>query len=143
MSILKYFKPSLPTPSQTGIGDGPTAAANREVEQITSVDRSERKRKRYAIYSDEDHANIGRYAAENGNIAALKRYKCEHQDLVESTVRCFKNKYLAAVKEKHAAQDYTDVAAIPSKRQGRPLSLGEIDSEVQQYLERSVQLEHQ
>ena len=32
---------------------------------------------------------IGKYAAENGNVAALKRYKSEHADLVESTVRSF------------------------------------------------------
>ena len=81
----EYFKPSLATASQTGIGDRLTAAANTEVERITSVDCSKRKRKRYAAYSDK----IGKYAAENGNVAALKRYKSEHADLVESTVRSF------------------------------------------------------
>ena len=59
------------------------------MEQITSVDRSERKRKRYATYSDKDCAKIGKYAAENGNVAILKRYISEHADLVESTVRSF------------------------------------------------------
>ena len=129
-----YFKPSLPTASQAGIGDRLTAAANTEVERITSVDRSEWKRKRYATYSDKHRAKIGKYAAENGNVAALKRYKSEHADLVESTVCYLKGKYLAAVREKQAARDYTEVSAIPSKQRGRPLTLGEIDSEVQQYL---------
>ena len=54
-----------------------------------------------ATYSEKDYATIGKYAAENGNVAALKRYKSEHADLVESTVRSFKSKYmyLAAVEE--------------------------------------------
>lgn len=70
MSLLKYFKPS---PSQTEIGKRLTAAANKEVERVTSAASSaERKRKRYATYTDEDRAKIGRYAAENGNVAALK-----------------------------------------------------------------------
>ena len=62
----------------------------------------------------QDRGRIGRYAAENGNIAALKRFKSEHKDLVESTVRTFKKKYLAAVAEKRAAQDYMEVSAISS-----------------------------
>ena len=74
-----------PRASQTGIGDRLTAAANTEVERITSVDRSKRKRKRYAAYIDK----LCKYTAENGNVAALKRYKSEHADLVESTVRSF------------------------------------------------------
>ena len=108
---MKYIL--QPTPSQTGIGKRLTAAANREVERITSVNHSERKSKRYAAYSDKDHAKIGRYAAENGNVAALKRYKSEHEDLVKSTVRSFKSKYLAAVKEKRAAYSYKTAKIKP------------------------------
>ena len=136
MSLFKYFKraESLPTASQTGIGEQLTAAANKEVERAISTTTSSGKRKRYATYTDQDRAKIGRYAAENGNVATLKRFKSEHEDLVESTVRSFKKKYLEAVKEKKcAAQDYTDVAAIPSLKR-RPLTLGDIDSEVQLYI---------
>ena len=63
---------------------------------------------------DEDRGRIGGYVAENGNIAAFKRFKSEHKDLVESTVRSFKKMYLAAVANKHAAQDYTEVSALSS-----------------------------
>ena len=42
--------------------------------------------------------------------------------------------YLVAVAEKRAAQDYTEVSAILSLKRGRPLTLGEVNSEVQQYL---------
>ena len=134
MSLLKYFKPVLPSSAQTGIGESATLAANKEVEKITEPPSTSRKRKQYATYTEEDRGKIGRYAAENGNVATLKRFKSEYKDLVESTVRSFKKKYLAAVAEKRAAQDYTEVSAIPSLKRGRPLTLGEIDGEVQQYL---------
>ena len=135
MSLFKYFKPAPPSPAQTGVGESATAAANKEVEKITGPPPpTSRKRKQYATYTDEDRGRIGRYAVENGNIAALKCFKSEHKDLVESTVRSFKKKYLAAVAEKRAAQDYMEVLAIPSLKRGRPLTLGEIDSEVQHYL---------
>ena len=55
------IKPSLPMLSQTGIGDRLTAAVNKEVKHIPSIDRSERKRRQYATYSDEDRTKIGRY----------------------------------------------------------------------------------
>ena len=135
MSLFKYFKPAPPSPAQTGVGESATAAANKEVEKITGPPPpTSRKRKQYATYTDEDRGRIGRYAVENGNIATLKHFKSEHKDLVESTVRSFKKKYLAAVAEKRAAQDYMEVLAIPSLKRGRPLTLGEIDSEVQHYL---------
>ena len=127
MSLFKYFKPALPSPAQSGIGESLTVAANKEVEKITGPPAS-RKRKQYATYTDEDRGKIGRYTAKNGNVAALKCFKSEHNDLVESTVRSFKKKYLAAVTEKRTAQDYTEVLAIPSLKRGRPLTLGEIDS---------------
>ena len=49
-------------------------------------------------------------------------------DLGESTVRSFKTKYLAAI-----ARGET-VSKIPSKKTGRPLTLGEIDGDVQNYV---------
>ena len=49
MSLFKYFKraESLPTPSQTGIGEQLTAAANKEVERAISTTTSSGKRKVY------------------------------------------------------------------------------------------------
>ena len=35
MSFYKYFKPALPSSSQTGIGESATTAANKEVEKVT------------------------------------------------------------------------------------------------------------
>ena len=33
MSLLKYFKPVLPSSAQTGIGESATVVANKEVEK--------------------------------------------------------------------------------------------------------------
>ena len=56
----------------SGIGDRSTAAANKEVERITSAASSSgQKRKRHATYTDKNRAKISRYAAEIGNVAAL------------------------------------------------------------------------
>lgn len=53
MSFLKYLKPVLPSPAQTGIGESATAAANKEVEKSTERSTS-RKRKQYVTYMEED-----------------------------------------------------------------------------------------
>ena len=115
MSVFKYFKPALPSPAQTGVGDSITTTANKEVEKITGPP-TRRKTKQYATYTDEDRGRIGRCAAENGTIVVFEHFKSEHKDLEKSTVHCkiFEEKYLAAVTEKHMAQNCTEVLAIPS-----------------------------
>ena len=52
----------------------------------SSAPSSERKRKCYISFNDEERAQIGQFAAENGN-AALKKFKSSFPDLGESTVR--------------------------------------------------------
>ena len=69
MSLFIYFKPALPSPAQSGIGDSLTTAANKEVEKITGPSASI-KRKQYVRYLNEDPDKIGWYAAENDKIAA-------------------------------------------------------------------------
>ena len=42
-----------------------------------------KKRKAYTAFSDETRADNGRYAAENGNAAALKKFRSDIPDLTE------------------------------------------------------------
>ena len=135
MSLLRYFqsKTPLPTVHQTAIGDRATSEANRQVERVVG-ERQSRKRKRYTTYRDEDRAQIGRYAAENGNTKAVKRFKADLPDLSESTERSFKPKYMTKVQERRKENDFTTVTTIESKKRGRPLTLGELDSDVQSYI---------
>ena len=135
MSLLRYFQPTpLPTPQQTGIGEQATAEANAAVARVIADSDSTRKRKRCTAFSDRDRAAIGRHAAENSNASALKKFRSSFPDLGESTVRLFKRKYLEAVKQRAAQGDNLCVTSIPSKGMGRPLTLGDLDAKVQQYI---------
>lgn len=140
MSILQFFqhKLPLPTPQQTGIGEQATKKANVAVQKEISADSAghgnSRKRKKYTSFTDNDMAMIGKHTAENSNISAQKKFKTSFPDLSESTVRLFKKKYLEAVKQRAAQGDSSPVISIPSKRMGRPLTLGDLDPKVQQYI---------
>ena len=77
---------------------------------------------------------IGKYAAENGNASALKKFKASKPGLIESTVRSFKQNYVSLLQEKRATNDTTPITTIASKKRGRPLTLGELDHDVQKYV---------
>ena len=132
MSILQYFHRKTP-PQQTGIG---TKEANASVEKELCANSAgtTRKRKRYTSFTDKDRAMIGKHAAENGNLSAQKRLKSSFPDLGESTVRLFKKKYLEAMKQRTSQGDSSPVVSLPSKRMGRPLTLGALDPKVQRYM---------
>ena len=138
MSILSYFKPSsmIPSPSDTGIGVVATKEANEAVRKVidhgASANVVSKKRKAYTAFPDETSANIGRYAAENGNAAALKKFRSDIPDIGESTVRLFKKRYLEEVRKVPRGER---VDKIMSRKRGRPLELGkELDNDVQKYV---------
>ena len=71
------------------VGEVATREANKAVteELRRSEAKQTRKRKAYSVFSGEQHAQIGKYAAENGNTAAVKRFKVDYDgQLEESTV---------------------------------------------------------
>ena len=76
-----------------------------------------------------DRAQIGKYAAENGNAAAVHKY-----GVGESTARLFKTKFLAALSAQMKKGDSEPVTAIAPGRRGRPLLLEELDKKVQAYV---------
>ena len=51
MALLKYFKTTLPTAKETGIGY--EGSANAAVSRLTSSQREKRKRKAYTAFSEE------------------------------------------------------------------------------------------
>ena len=66
-------------------------------------------------------ARIGKYAAENGNAAAVRKFtKILEFSVPESTVRGFKTRYLKKLKHSKSP-----VTALPHAIKGRPLKLGE------------------
>ena len=89
--IHRYFKPiaGLPRPSETNIGERATTEANTAVQNVLEKQQQtgKRKRKAYTSFGDEQRAKIGRYAAENGTAATLRKFKSDVPDLGESMVQ--------------------------------------------------------
>ena len=135
MSFRLYFKPvsSLPKPEETGLGAVATNEANKAVQRVLDEQRSQQpssKRRKYTAFGDEQRAKVGKYAAEIGNSAALRKFRLELPNLGESTVRFFKKRYLDELPICSGAA----VTTIPSRKRGRPLTLCEIDEEVQKFI---------
>ena len=73
-------------------------------------------------YNDRLRADIGKYAAENGNIAAVRKYsKLLGHAVPESTVRGFKKRYQNKLEETKEP-----VTSLPHASKGRPLKLGRV-----------------
>ena len=71
MVLLKYFKTTLPTAKQTGIGEKAMKEANGAVTRLTSLQRENRKWKACTAFSNEQRAATGQCAAENSSAAAI------------------------------------------------------------------------
>ena len=134
--LYKYFqRQSLPTSQETGLGEVATKEANASVENVleerqNGSEKAGQKRK-YTHFTPEQRAKIAKYAAESGNSAAIRHFKKEFSTLGESTVRLFKKQYESELKKKGREQE---IFSLPKKKRGRPLTLGELDGKVQQYL---------
>ena len=99
MSLLKFFKATnaLPTAKDTGLLEHVIRVANKAVESAQKEQQPNEappaKKKKYTTtFSPEDRTEIRRYAANNGNTAAVRKYS-----VGESTACLFKTKYLAAL----------------------------------------------
>ena len=132
MALLHYFQvtASLPTAKETALGDTVTQSANATVLREVQAERP-RKHKPYTVFTAEQRATIGKYASEHGNAAAVKKFKAniEGGQLGESTVRLFKKRYFEELKKaKHSGATVPEVKSIASRKQGRPLTLGDVDT---------------
>ena len=117
--------------------------ANQEV--ISVIEKTPQqgdggKRKPYIKISDTLRAKIGKYALENGNAAASRKFSKEFDSpLSESTVRSLKKSYTAALESKKRSitesTDDTALSSLPPKKRRRPLLLlGGMDAQVQAYI---------
>ena len=134
MSLLNYFQPSkgLPTTEQTGLPARVLREANEAVKEALNATNVPKKRKYTTAFTAEDRAAIGRYASENGNAAAVKKFRATH-NVGESTVRSFKKKYLEELKRQVTTG--TEVTSLRAGKRGRKTMLGEqLDTKVQSYI---------
>ena len=153
MALLKYFKSSssLPSAKDTKIGETATKEANAAVSRVLAEKQPQQSssspapdrpkvtgKRKYTSFSAEQRASIGRYAAEHSNAATVKKFKSNfEQGLGESTVRLFKKRYLEELKRANNSVPVGDIPVvieISVKTRGRPLLLGEFDSDVKMYI---------
>lgn len=148
MSILKYVVSTTTSTSTTrsiNITEEDDSYTNSE--ELNTKGRGKSKEK-YREFTGELRYEIGRYAAEHSNVSAVKKYGAK-----ESTVRLFKNKYLAELKkttkslmQAEAQADSTSASisfvvatkkTIPTKQRGRTSLLGnELDKKLVNYIMR-------
>jgi hypothetical protein len=107
-------------------------AANSSVNKALELQK-ERKRGAYTAYSSSTRAKIGKFAAENGNKAAVAKFTKElGKPVNESTVRSLKTCYLNALK----STGNESVSTLEHGNRGRPLHLGAIDRDVIDYVKK-------
>lgn len=145
MSLLRYFKPVVENAEDhhmPGLPDPQVCKTTRDKRSFTSANQSviaastavdSRKRKRgpYSAYNDELRCKIGKYAAENGTIAAVRKFSDGREKLLnESTVRGMKTSYIQAYKSCHSKE----LATLPGKLRGVKPVLGNLDDDVRAYI---------
>ncbi|KAI8522099.1 hypothetical protein Bbelb_018530 [Branchiostoma belcheri] len=133
-SLQRSTTPGLPNPEDTKNPQA-TAAANREVAKVIAetaeAGSRQKKRGNYGTYTPEQRAKIAKMCIDIGPQKTADRMSVEvGHKLNESTVRYIKNSYNKEVKRRGT----NSVETLPRARIGRPLKLGDLDGELQQYL---------
>lgn len=96
--------------------------------------RRKRKRGSYCCYDEELRYKIGKYAAENGNIAAVRKFsEGREKPLSESTVRSMKAAYYRESRVAMTAGQ--QLQSLPHKVRGAKTLLGDLDKDVEVYIE--------
>ena len=147
-SIPQYCKPKIS--SNNSCPSGPclpdpgaeTSEAGRRQVEVTNarvaealVKKPGRKRSSttYHRYEPEIKAKIGRYAAENGNVAAVNKFsKVLGYELHEATVRNFKRAYCEKLR---VVKDPEAITKLDNRKLGRPTTLStEMELALKEYI---------
>ena len=75
------------------------------------------KRGSYVKFSQQAKVSVAKYASEHGVAAALRHYNKKFLELKESTVRTWRNVYVAELQRKRKIQDDTCIKELPEKRE--------------------------
>ena len=126
----------MPSVSDSGLGSLEYSQVSAAVSELADPSPAKKRRARgtYMCYTAAQRAQIGRYALENGNERARKRFMVQFPNLCESTVRNFKKAYAAKLhlqKKQLSPQPKTE---IPGKLRGRPPILLELDEKLIKFL---------
>ena len=142
MALLKYFKPQQNADSLPDRKSCPSLTEKELKSANDSVSKCNTKstdRQKYNVYSAEERAQMGKYAAENGPTRASKHFsKLLNKNVPEPTARRFKAEYVKRLKELSESTDGSPVVvkALSTRARGRPLLLGpDLDNAVKEYVE--------
>ena len=143
MSLLKFFtvkeKKTSVLPSPTGplskeIPSSSIVAANAEVSKVLN-EKFSIKRGEYTKLTSKEKAEIGKRASEHGIASTIRHLAKKYPNLKESSVRTWKNIYLAELRRRRTCQESLTITELPEKKKGRPLLLGDqLEFEVIRYL---------
>ena len=138
MSLYRYFtpccKPYLPNPEEekTNSEASETKVVNEEVQKTLGSCNRKRKSTNNCFYDRTMRAEIGQFAAENGNKRAVEKFSHEpKRPLSESTVRGFKKAYNSELKK---VKDPDKISELTHGARGRPVKLGDLDQKLQVYI---------
>jgi len=149
MVLYQYFKKESNSmlPDEKGklskiVPSSYISAANKKVSQLTTraSDLGKMTRGPYLKISAEKKADIGKYAAEHGIVAAVRHFSKDSQfsgsrTLKETTVHDWKVKYLCELPEQKRKGDDLVVKALPIAEIELPLMLSDdLDKKVQNYM---------
>ena len=90
--------------NSTSFCEGEDGLQNEEEILEDGVPHQPKKRGHYTRYSHQDKEEIGKIAAESGNVISLRKFQTIYPTLSESTVRHFKGIYLRELKKKKASK---------------------------------------
>ena len=119
-------------------------AANTEVMRVINASghgsskfkSTGEKRGVYNKYTPEFKAKVARYAIENGNSPAARKFSTTDKVIDESSVRGWVTTYNREMERKRkAGEEVSAIPVLPVAKRGRPLLLGDtLDSEVKSYI---------
>ena len=102
------------------------------IEAAATSSKAKTRKTTYNHWSNKDRFIIGKYFAENGYAATVRKFSRKDKSLNESTVRRFcqyyKDELKQSMKEKREMKQ-----ELLLQRRGRPLMLGSLDEMVQRY----------
>ena len=95
-----YLKGDVPSTVQSEVESTSDLGAVDSASIAEEISSTTNKRKpKYEKWNPKARHSIGKYASENGNAAAIRKFKPDYPNLSESTVRTFKTKYQEELKK--------------------------------------------
>ena len=130
ISVLVTSESSRDFQKESGLGIADCIAVTEAAEASSQV---KTRKQTYTNWTNKERFVIGKYAAENGQTAAARKFSSKNKPLNESTARRFCKRYKEELQRstKEKREPKTELSLQP---RGRPLMLGSLDEMVQRYI---------